>query len=125
MTKKIFWQDPYLTQLDTRVKTVNGNQLTVHETIFYAFSGGQESDHGTLGGQQVLEAKKEGQELKIQSCPLGCTRQEIFRTTTIGFESGCRFKCLTFIVQQIAKAFFVRYIEQRTEWIVPTTIQNV
>lgn len=63
MTKKIFWQDPYLTQLDTRVKTVNGNQLTVHETIFYAFSGGQESDHGTLGGQQVLEAKKEGQEI--------------------------------------------------------------
>lgn len=63
MTKKIFWQNPYLTQLDTRVKTVNGNQLTVHETIFYAFSGGQESDHGTLGGQQVLEAKKEGQEI--------------------------------------------------------------
>ena len=63
MTKKIFWQDPYLTQLDTHVKTVNGNQLTVYETIFYAFSGGQESDHGTLGGRTVLEAKKEGHEI--------------------------------------------------------------
>ena len=48
MTKKIFWQDPYLTELETAVQTVKGNQITVKETIFYAFSGGQESDHGTI-----------------------------------------------------------------------------
>src|SRR5580692_4458991 len=63
MTKKIFWQDPYLTELETSIKTVHGNQITVKETIFYAFSGGQESDHGSIGGHQVLEAKKIGQQI--------------------------------------------------------------
>ena len=63
MTKKIFWQDPYLTKLDTTVQTVNANQITVMETIFYAFSGGQESDAGTIGGYKVLEARKEDKEI--------------------------------------------------------------
>ena len=44
MTIKIFWQNPYLTHLDTHVKTVVQNQITLIETIFFAFSGGQESD---------------------------------------------------------------------------------
>lgn len=63
MTKKIFWQDPYLAELETSIQTVNGNQITVKETIFYAFSGGQESDYGTIGGVNVLEAKKNNKEI--------------------------------------------------------------
>lgn len=63
MTQKIFWLDPYLTELETTVETVNVNQITVKETIFYAFSGGQESDYGTIGGFTVLEAKKEGKKI--------------------------------------------------------------
>lgn len=63
MTKKVFWLNPYLTELETTVKTVNGEQLTLKETIFYAFSGGQESDCGTIGGYPVLVAKKEGKEI--------------------------------------------------------------
>lgn len=60
MTEKIFWQDPYLTECDTTIQTVNGNQITVKETIFYAFSGGQESDEGSIGDYKVLEARKNG-----------------------------------------------------------------
>lgn len=63
MTKKIFWQDPYLTEFETTIQTVDGNQITVAETIFYAFSGGQESDQGTIGGYSVLEARKDGKEI--------------------------------------------------------------
>jgi Ser-tRNA(Ala) deacylase AlaX len=63
MTKKIFWEDPYLTELETTIKSIDGNQITVNETIFYAFSGGQESDHGTIAGYQVLEAKKQNKEI--------------------------------------------------------------
>ncbi len=59
MTKKIFWEDPYLTELDTTITSVDGAQITVAETIFYAFSGGQESDSGTIGGYGVLNARKE------------------------------------------------------------------
>jgi len=63
MTKKIFWEDPYLSELETVVTTINGNIITVAETIFYAFSGGQESDSGTIGGFQVLDARKDGTEI--------------------------------------------------------------
>ena len=49
MTRKVFWEDPYLTQLETRVTSVKDNDITVEQTIFYAFAGGQESDHGTIG----------------------------------------------------------------------------
>jgi len=62
MTKKIFWQDPYLTELETTVQTVNDNQITLAETIFYAFSGGQESDSG-VSGYTVLKAQKEDKEI--------------------------------------------------------------
>ena len=58
MTIKLFWQDPYRTTLDTRIAAVDGDQVRLEETIFYAFSGGQESDAGTIGGRKVLEARK-------------------------------------------------------------------
>lgn len=63
MTKKLFWKNPYLSELETRVAEVKGNDIKVEETIFYAFSGGQESDHGTIGDHRVLNACKEGQEI--------------------------------------------------------------
>lgn len=63
MTRKVFWENPYQTELDTTVSSVNGNQVTVNSTIFFAFSGGQESDTGSIAGFQVLEARKEGQEI--------------------------------------------------------------
>ncbi len=63
MTRKVFWEDPYLTDLNTTVTGVQGNDITLTETIFYAFSGGQESDHGTIGNRVVLQARKEGKEI--------------------------------------------------------------
>jgi Ser-tRNA(Ala) deacylase AlaX len=63
MTRKIFWEDPYLVQLETYVTSVQDNDITVAETIFFAFSGGQESDSGTIGNCRVLQASKNGQEI--------------------------------------------------------------
>jgi Ser-tRNA(Ala) deacylase AlaX len=63
LTKKIFWQDPYLTRLDTRITRVDENDVTVAETIFYAFAGGQESDFGAIDGRRVVQARKEGKEI--------------------------------------------------------------
>lgn len=60
MTVKLFWTDPYLTRLATVVTSVDGNRLTLRETIFYAFSGGQESDQGTIAGLPVMEARQDG-----------------------------------------------------------------
>lgn len=63
MTQKLFWQDPYRTQLETHLTGVDGNDVTLAETILYAFSGGQESDRGTIGGHEVLKARKDGKEI--------------------------------------------------------------
>ena len=62
-TQKLFWADPYQTELDTVVKSVEGSAVTVAQTIFYAFSGGQESDAGTFNGVAVREARKDGQDI--------------------------------------------------------------
>ena len=64
MVEKLFWQDPYRTALDTRIAAVEGDQVTLEATIFYAFSGGQESDAGTIGGRTVLEARKDGRDIR-------------------------------------------------------------
>jgi Ser-tRNA(Ala) deacylase AlaX len=63
MAKKIFWEDPYLSQIETHITTVKDNDITVEQTIFYALSGGQESDYGTIGNNRVLQARKEGKEI--------------------------------------------------------------
>jgi Ser-tRNA(Ala) deacylase AlaX len=63
MTYKVFWSDPYLTKLSTTVATVSGGDITLSATIFFAFSGGQESDIGTIKNQAVLVAKTRGMDV--------------------------------------------------------------
>ena len=58
-TQKTFWRDPYATQLTARVVAVSGPHVQVDQTIFFAFSGGQESDHGTIQGWPVISAEKQ------------------------------------------------------------------
>jgi Ser-tRNA(Ala) deacylase AlaX len=69
MVAKLFWQHPYRTSLDTRIAALEGDVVRLEETIFYAFSGGQESDHGTIGGRKVLEARKDGAEILYRLGP--------------------------------------------------------
>jgi len=59
-TKKLFWDDPYLTQCKAKVTSINGNKVKLDQTIFYAFSGGQLPDEGTINNIKVMEANKEG-----------------------------------------------------------------
>lgn len=58
MTNKIFWKDPYKRNLETKVSSVDGSIVTLEDTIFYAMSGGQESDFGSFNKIEVLEANK-------------------------------------------------------------------
>jgi alanyl-tRNA synthetase len=61
--RKVFWEDPYQTELSTTVSSVVDNVITLNETIVYAFSGGQQSDSGTINGFTILNARKEGKEI--------------------------------------------------------------
>ena len=63
MTRKLFWDDPYRTTLDTTIASLDGPDITVAETIFYAFAGGQERDHGTIAGRAVAHARRAGTEI--------------------------------------------------------------
>lgn len=60
MTHKVFWDDPYQVELEPTVSRVDGRCIELEESIFYAESGGQESDAGTIGGIQVIKAEKQG-----------------------------------------------------------------
>ena len=42
-----------------RVADINGAEIQLDATILFAFSGGQESDHGTIGGLPVIAARKQ------------------------------------------------------------------
>ena len=40
--KKVFWDNPYQTYLETKVIQVDGNTVVLDETIGFSESGGQE-----------------------------------------------------------------------------------
>jgi Ser-tRNA(Ala) deacylase AlaX len=63
VTDRVFWDNPYLTTLNARVVAVAGNDVMLDRTILFAFSGGQESDRGTIAGRPVLEARKLGSDI--------------------------------------------------------------
>lgn len=63
---KTFWDDPYLTELDAIVTSVDGDYVTLDKTIAFAFSGGQESDNGTIGGYEIVRAEKQGKQILYQ-----------------------------------------------------------
>ena len=65
MTKKLFWENPYQSECKAIVTEVNGNKIKLNQTIFYAFSGGQESDSGTINGINVIDALKIGDKESI------------------------------------------------------------
>ena len=60
MLKKLFWQDPYLKECNAIVIAIEDNKVWLDQTVFFAFSGGQASDKGTINGINVLEAVKQG-----------------------------------------------------------------
>lgn len=69
MVRKVFWDDPYLSELQTEVTRVIGDQVTLRETVFFAQSGGQESDKGSIGVFPVLNARWEGNDIRYTLPP--------------------------------------------------------
>jgi Ser-tRNA(Ala) deacylase AlaX len=71
MVEKIFRENPYLDSCEATIAGVDGNEITLDKTVFFAFAGGQESDSGTIGGFSVLEARAQGKEIfyKLEGSP--------------------------------------------------------
>ncbi|MBI2785583.1 MAG: alanyl-tRNA editing protein [Legionella longbeachae] len=58
--RKIFWDNPYQSRLETRVVSVDNNRILFEETIAFSFSGGQESDKAYVNGLDVIHSEIQG-----------------------------------------------------------------
>ena len=59
-TDLLFLRDAYLQEATALVLEVRENAVVLDRTIFYATGGGQPHDTGSLGGQVVVDVRKEG-----------------------------------------------------------------
>jgi alanyl-tRNA synthetase len=66
-TERLYYTDCYLCEFEARVlrseAAPNGFKIYLDQTAFYAASGGQPTDSGTIAGIKVLEAVDEGEEI--------------------------------------------------------------
>ncbi len=56
-TTRLFDSDHYLTEFDAKVLEIDGFNVVLDQTVFYAESGGQAGDSGTLDGVRVVDTK--------------------------------------------------------------------
>ncbi|HOU96631.1 MAG TPA: alanyl-tRNA editing protein [Bacteroidales bacterium] len=107
--KKIFWENPYLTELEARVTSIDNSIITLDQTIAFAFSGGQQSDSGTIGGFQILEAKKDGKEIfyTIEQNHNLLLNQNVL--VTIDWEKRYRLMRLHFAAEIILELIYQNY----------------
>jgi alanyl-tRNA synthetase len=59
-TKLQFYKEPYKYKFRSKVLAVIGDLVVLDKTFFYAESGGQESDHGTMKEMKVVHVDKIG-----------------------------------------------------------------
>lgn len=62
-TRRLFWEDPYQNECEANVILAKDNEIVLDQTVFYAFSGGQASDAGSINGIPVKETRKSGDEI--------------------------------------------------------------
>jgi len=55
----LFYEDPYMREAEARVVGKSGSKIWLDRTIFFAESGGQESDTGFIDNIRVLDVKPE------------------------------------------------------------------
>lgn len=58
--RKVFWDNPYQTELITQVVSVEGNKVLFAATIAYSFAGGQENDRAWIDDIEIIGSVREG-----------------------------------------------------------------
>jgi len=107
--KKVFWENPYMTEIESKITSVSNDIVTLDRTIAFAFSGGQQSDSGTIGGYEIVEAKKAGKEIFYtiqQSHNLKLNDQVIVK---IDWERRYRLMRLHFAAELVLELVYQNY----------------
>jgi misacylated tRNA(Ala) deacylase len=63
LTELLFLRDAYLREFDATVTAVDGAEVSLDRTAFYATGGGQPHDTGSLGDAAVVEVRKSGDDV--------------------------------------------------------------
>lgn len=63
MTELLFLRDAYLRECTSTVVDVRDNAVVLDKTIFYYTGGGQPHDTGILGGNVVVDVRKDGDDV--------------------------------------------------------------
>lgn len=63
MTELLFLRDAYLRECVATVVDVRDNEVVLDKTIFYYTGGGQPHDTGVLGGNVVVDVRKDGEDV--------------------------------------------------------------
>ena len=70
VTTLLYHSDSYLRAMDATVTRVEGERVALDRTVYYAQSGGQPADHGTLswpeGAARVVDVRRSGDEILHQ-----------------------------------------------------------
>lgn len=59
-TKKLFYDDPKKTEFEATVIKIDGDWIILDQTLFFAESGGQACDLGSINGKHVSDVQKFG-----------------------------------------------------------------
>lgn len=106
MTKKIFWEDPYETSHQTFISAVDGCEIELESTIFFAFSGGQESDRGSIAGVPVVSARKDGLRIIYTLPPDHGLQVGQFAQVEIDWDRRYRLMRLHFAAELVLELFY-------------------
>lgn len=109
MCKKQFWVNPYQTAHLTKVSWLEGDQVELEETIFYAESGGQESDTGTIAGITVLKAEKQGRTIRytLEQPPAFSVGEEVW--VKIDWPRRYQLMKLHFAAELVLELFYQQF----------------
>jgi Ser-tRNA(Ala) deacylase AlaX len=109
MVKKLFWEDPYLRSTQAVVTGVQGETVTLDQTVAFAYPGGQVPDTGTIGSYEIVDAKYQDRDI-YYSLPAGHTLKAGDPVEVrIDWDRRYRLMKLHFITELLLAVFFKQH----------------